>query len=269
MPSINIALIILISVTALSIALSVAAWFFISAIGSKLTLLERETEKRSQEFDALRKEHQVTSHSSIGASVIEETDTAIPTESLHHHTSIEDSIQIFRNVGGIFEDSQSASHQPAPESLPPPSPPSPEVIDTSYTEHTVREVPLPPVPPPKGAAYERTGVSHEPAVQKTPDHFRDPVAQPIAVKLYSDVTKDADFQSLWQKITSILQNHHSPTISIDLSNINFLYEKEMDYLEKINYLISNQGGSLALVNCEKDLVTLLNRKQQLESIVKI
>ena len=45
-------------------------------------------------------------------------------------------------------------------------------------------------------------------------------------------------------------------------------EKEMEYLEKMYYLIAEQGGSLAFINCDEELISLLNTNTLLRSIVK-
>ncbi|MCX7726631.1 MAG: hypothetical protein N2053_07255, partial [Chitinispirillaceae bacterium] len=90
----------------------------------------------------------------------------------------------------------------------------------------------------------------------------------FTINLYSEVTKDADFHKMWKELSEILKENIVPHIVINLDGIHFLYEKEMEYLEKINAIIKNSGGTLTFVNCDRDLFELFNRHPQLLTLLK-
>lgn len=257
MSSIDILFISVISIVSLSFILNIVAFVILGSLTSKTNLLEREIDKRSAEFDNFRKELSTNKHAPA-ASVIESNEPIITTQ---QETSIsnEDTIQIFRNVRSGFENSNAAPSEP------PPPEPQPETV-------------LMPAPV-EIAAKGRAQVFSEPVeqVEEQPqpqpsvayEQPRAPAQRKFTLPLYSDTTKDADFQTLWKNITLILQNNSGAHISIDFSHINFLYDKEMDYLEKMNYLIANQRGRLSLVHCEQELLALIDRKPHLRTIIEI
>jgi hypothetical protein len=277
MPELDILFFIIIVITVLSISFSIAAWIFLANISSKTNLLEREIEKRSLEFDTLKKERLNERHPPTGASVIESTEP-IPDNSNPTIPS-NDTIQIFRNVRGTFEHSvqsddiapvnnESVQQESSPNNPTgvPSAPARSNMMQPPAKSSFVNESSIPPPPP---TTIEQIQMPPIDIRKAAPGQPVTSTAPSMTLPLYSDVTKDADFQTLWKKITTILQTYPNPQIVIDLSGIIYLYEKEMDYLEKINYLICNQGGSLTLINCEKDLLTLINRKQHLGSIVTL
>jgi len=283
MPTMSLLLYFLFAITALSVVFTIIAWFILSSIGAKISILERETEKRSLEFDTLRKEYANNPHTSTAAAVIEETDTSTQLSTISETVSagLEDTIQIFRNVRSSYKEPENKNSAPQNENMAT-SEAEFQSINTVSVEQTSEHedatieqasqsqsaiyqdnlsaiIPEEPIPSVQtiSAAPPSPPLPHPPAVQ-----------QEIIVRLYSEATKDADFQTLWKNISIILQQQPQSKISIDLSEINFLYEKEMDYLVKINYLITRQGGSLSLIHCEKDLTSLINRKEHLGSIIK-
>lgn len=256
MSSIDILFFTVIIIVSLSFILTIIAFVILSSLTSKTTLLEREIDKRSAEFDNFRKELSSNKHAPA-ASVIESNEPIITTQ---QETSIsnEDTIQIFRNVRSGFENSSAAPSEPAPElQTEPVQTPTPVEITpkgrAQVFSEPVEQEDEPPQPPPT-VAYEQP---------------RETIQRKFTLPLYSDTTKDADFQTLWKNITLILQNNSGAHISIDFSHINFLYDKEMDYLEKMNYLISNQRSRLSLVHCEQELLALIDRKPHLRTIIEI
>ncbi|MBN1577673.1 MAG: hypothetical protein JW913_14030 [Chitinispirillaceae bacterium] len=283
MPTLDILFIIIISITAVSVFLSIIDWIYLASLASKTTILEREVEKKSLEFDALKKERYNAQHSSEGsASVIEST------EPIRGGTSppivgSEDTIQIVRNVRGNFEQTEQytdARGYPQEQSAVSPPPPSNDAA-LGYAAAA---------PPSMPASYEGSmQPTEEPSTVQSPSstdsvkhHLQSTGAdgsstetpaikiQPdvCILKLYSETTKDADFQTLWKKINGIFQTRQNPYILIDLAGINFMYDNEMDYLEKIKYLLTGRGGSFGFINCDRELLMLFDNRPQLHSIVK-
>ena len=104
MPTLDTVFIIIISITVLSVILSIVDWIYLSSLASKMTLLEREIEKRSSEFDSLKKEITLNSSPAIGGASVIESNEPFP-DNLPTILSNEDTIQIVRNVRGSFHQS--------------------------------------------------------------------------------------------------------------------------------------------------------------------
>ena len=59
-----------------------------------------------------------------------------------------------------------------------------------------------------------------------------------------------------------------PDIKIDFSGIQFIYDKELQYLEKIHHIIKERGGKLLFINCSPELSEFLGRNPDLLSLIK-
>ncbi len=283
MPTLDILIIIVISIMVVSVILSVVDWIYLASLASKTTFLEREVEKKSLEFDGLKKERYNAQHPSMGsASVIESTEPLVNNASPPAITN-EETIQIVRNVRGNFERTEhftNNSHEyPQEQMAVDPLPPPPDTVheysqDVLYSETTQHPVlvkqsagsegiPLPSVTTSENHLPQTTAAAGGSTNLSTAHYPSDD----IVLKLYSDSTRDADFQILWKTITDTFQTRQDPHIIIDMASINFMYDKEMDYLEKINYLLTGQGGLLTFINCDRELLTLFNNRPRLRSIV--
>ncbi|MBN1307050.1 MAG: hypothetical protein JXA18_03975 [Chitinispirillaceae bacterium] len=283
MPTLDILFIILVSIMAVSVFLSIIDWIYLASLTSKTTILEREIEKKSLEFDALKKERYTTQHpSEVSASVIESTeplggDVALPI------VGGEDTIQIVRNIRGNFERTEQSTHlQGSPReqsTISPPAASNNDIIE--YAAAASFSAPEPYQGPTESTEAPNTirgpssaGTGKYP-IQSTNSggSFTETPGTIIphdvyTLKLYSETTRDADFQTLWKKINGIFHTRQNPSILIDLSGINFMYDNEMDYLEKIKYLIIGRGGSFGFINCDRELLTLFNNRPELRSIAK-
>gem|GEM_PF-1317600 len=292
-------IIVIISITVVSVILAIIDWIHLASLASKTTLLEQEVEKKAIEFDALKKERS-SNIGHGGATIIESPETIPdgPTPSMDDTSapSTSDTIQIMRNVRGTFQKQaeiipckegsveyqiQSVAEQEPLQQTP------------SYAAAASPTQPLPPNPIHHQHAMNIPNAPDTASLYLTEDYKRQfataaqnpessqydlsvshPARKPssgagaIRIALFSENTKDADFQALWNGITSILETRPQPSVAIDMRNINFMYDKEMDYLEKINYLLSAQGGKLSLMNCDAELLALLNNRPALRSIVQ-
>jgi hypothetical protein len=290
MPTIDTLFIIIVSVMIVSLILAIIDWIYLGSLSSKSSIIEREVEKRSQEFDALKKDRSAERSQVQGqATVIESNEPLANTPPSDDPR--EDTIQIVRNVRGNFESSGTYTNSSAGESGETPhiaAPPDTSIGTLEYStvtpySHNVYPDNSVPVeqnyqqdsprstrqrmipagvndgssPPPRrsNAGRQTTG----PAVPHNP---------PQRLQLYSDATKDADFQLLWKNINDILQQQPDAPITVDLTGIHFMYGKEMEYLEKINYLLTSQGGTLSFINCDTELHEMINQRPQLRSLVR-
>ncbi|MBN1756690.1 MAG: hypothetical protein JW863_00130 [Chitinispirillaceae bacterium] len=285
MPTLDTLFIIIVSVMAVSLILAVVDWIYLASLASKSSILEREVEKKSQEFDALRKDRAAgNSHIEHQAAVFESQEPLADTPPPEDPE--EQTIQIVRNVRGNFEQSSSYIDTAPDQDADQPhiaAPPDTSIGTLEYQtvlplehDHHLDDPgsnsqqytgPYPPAeelpPPPETVAinsFQGYGSGEESGPVR-------PDTAPQRLRLYSDATKDADFQQLWKNINEILQNQPDALITVDLSGINFMYEKEMEYLEKINYLLAGQGGTLTFINCDAELLELINQRPQLRSLV--
>ena len=273
--------IIIIAVMAVSLVLSIADWIYLAVLSSKSSILEREVEKRSQEFDAFRKERTtIQNDPATGASVIESNEPLVNNPA--PEVSSEDTIQIVRSVRGNFQ--QSTPFVPATEATEPPPRPAPPpdtsvgTLDYSTVlpfRHDERPVSAPdeqaPELPPEPEETMLMGTvpdNREYASEQPDGSQQQSQPQTWLIQLYSDTTKDADFQLMWKHVTEIIQSRPNAQIAVDLSGINFMYDKEMDYLEKINYLLAGQGGALSLINCDAELLEIFSQRPLLRSMVQ-
>ena len=275
MPTLDILFIIVISIMVVSIFLSIVDWIYLASLASKTTLLEREVEKKSLEFDAIKKERYTSQSPSEGSASVIESNEQLPGSTFPPLVESGDTIQIVRNVRGNFEQTE-----PYTQHIQDYPPQQPAFNPTPLLNGAPQEYPAP---------YETTLQSKRP--QELPDNkLQSPVETdtfslpPIEInnppdittsqqnscilKLYSETTRDADFQTLWKEITAQLQTRQHPYIIIDLAGINFMYDKEMDYLEKIKQLLTGQGGSLGFINCDHEILVLFDNRPQLRSIVQ-
>ena len=90
----------------------------------------------------------------------------------------------------------------------------------------------------------------------------------IKVPLYSGTIHDADFAGLRRLLTDALPAMSNPTVQIDFTNILYLYDKELDYLEGILALVQQHGGTMTFIDCSDDLKQALAAKPDLAGMVR-
>ncbi len=84
----------------------------------------------------------------------------------------------------------------------------------------------------------------------------------ITIPLYSQAGKDADFNNLWKTICKAMESTKQVHVNIDFKNILFLYEKEIEYLKKINEIVLQQKGTMRFFNCSSELIAFLWEKDK-------
>jgi hypothetical protein len=94
-----------------------------------------------------------------------------------------------------------------------------------------------------------------------------PQSQNITLYLYSDVSKDADFNTLWNKLSGYL-NSDIVDVTIDFTGIGFLYENEIRYLEEIVKFVESKQSSIVFTNCSNDVSALMQSHSRLISKIK-
>jgi len=259
-----IAIIVFLSVGCL--CLGILNWIQLVRTSSKIIALETEIDKKTKEFDTLKKERQ------------QYVQAATP-DSLQQ--SENPPIEIVRNFRPGFQNSQEVN-QPFSDK----SPLFQATIEkpSAYGKDGFTHVsPLSSQPqwseaPTVGAlaadspSGENTDVQttdvleilEENAPKEDREHSRDAA---IIIELYSAIKKDTDFSSAWKQLSSQLPTTPTPRVVLDFKNVMFLYGKELIYLEKIRDVILSQRGRLELVHCHAELRTILCRRPSLAEFI--
>jgi len=252
----SILVIVAFCLTVAAVVFNVVNLIYLLSLSSKTSELEQEIIKKSQEFDNFKKEKSSTPNKVIqvvDASTQEMTEPAVSDEP----------IQIMRNVGGSFERADNPVHYP--EEF---KPDSSEITATPeiYTpqaniENTILTEQIP---------FSSPEPEMENEVMATINEQPEPESQLpfVSFQLYSESAKDADFNNLWKNIYSILQSNIQMEIGIDFTGINFLYDKELAYLSKIQKIIASAGSKVFFFNCDSELVSILSNFSDLSSHIK-
>jgi hypothetical protein len=246
---------------ALSIVLGIINWTYLSSTSSKISALEGEIEKKAKEFDAIKKEksqQQMSTH----AGKPENAD-----QSASFTGQENSSIEIVRNVRAEFQQAegplvnqetelrrQSSGFVKEP-AYPPPVAHEPQAPRTDQ-----RTAPA----TPKGLSGDVLDI-----VDDTPRaSLRTPVKTgEIEVDLFSQAKKDTDFQAAWKKITGHLPGAAAPHVVINFNNVMFLYEKELQYLEKIQDVVSRVQGKTTFINCHSELRPIISSRPSLAQCI--
>jgi len=219
-------------IAVLTIFLGISNWVYLSSLSSKISGLETELEKKALELEALRKERQ-----SLGSPQSKGTQQPFDQSGYSEHSS--EQIEIVRNIRGEgFEnyDAHSTDRPDVPH-YQSPGPGGSEPEPQSDVLDVVDESNVPP----------RSGT--------------------ITVALFSNAKKDTDFAAAWKRLSEILPTCSNPRIALDFSNVMFLYDRELSYLEKFRDIVQQAGGTISFVNCEAELSALLRGHPRLTRYV--
>ena len=249
-----------------SITLTVYAMIRSGRISSALAGLEKEIEKKELEFDTIRKERSAQPVTSVFATE--------PAEETTQQVAVEQGdssdIQIVRNVRGSFGSGSqphmeqqnvgpyAASIEPAPAPQPSPAIRENVVHASGPTKPPAPAVRQQAVAQP--AAGEDDGVM---AVVADAAPAPPPLPQASVVRVYSEEKKDADFEQVSRHLSEQFRINTRPTVALDFTNVMFLYDKELAYLEKIGSYVNARKAPLYFINCEPDLLAVLNQRPSL------
>ncbi|MBN2035348.1 MAG: hypothetical protein JW768_01270 [Chitinispirillaceae bacterium] len=248
----------------ISIVITVINWIFQSRLSARITLLEKELEKKTLEFDTLRKERGGQPAQSEPRPFIDVPAQAdMPLE----QESIDDgSIKIFRNVRGTFapaiEESVEATHVDDTDSGIQGWQHAIDRDDTGYASYTADQ----------NARQDSTcGMQDQTAPSLrpvTPGHAQAARESFVAIPLLAASGQGADFNLLYQQLCEILNAPLKQNLAFDCGGIQFLSGPELEYLEKIHQSLAAQNRPLALINCSSSLAALLRQRPNLASLVR-
>jgi hypothetical protein len=292
MPTLYFIYIAILIIFTLSLILTFIDWISLRSLSTKISNLELEIEKKAQEFDNFKKERASSQTQDIQNGKIENSSQAYSTNQ---------NIEIVRNVRGNFESTEPTDFNPQEQI-------TKDGLSESQTKEILSGIGYNETQQmPKKANYSKepqeqskltegntpfnqnintpiySDVSEFNNVEPVPqtesndsdimdvvgdNQAQDLIYEPIVFHLYSDTIKDADFAKLWNMTTDLLSNGSAPNLAIDFAGIDFIYEKELGYLEKILQIISHQKGSLVFYNCGDELASLIMKRPSLAPLIK-
>jgi anti-anti-sigma regulatory factor len=240
-----------------TVGLGILNWLYLSAISSKVTNLENEVEKKALEFESAKKERQALALAAKNAMPTQDgMGTPAPqTESPQ--------IEVVRNVRGSgFDhvDMEMGSHK---RSLPHPDVQEPDQA-IEAPAYRVPSSSAPIAAKPFDETFEPTTFEPETESQPSASHVRE---NALTVALYSRPKQDTDFAAAWKTLSELLPTHQNPNVMFDFSGVLFLYEQELQYLEKFKDIVLRSGGNVSFVNCHEELVDILRNRPALAPIV--
>ncbi|HLV33102.1 MAG TPA: hypothetical protein VKY57_16155 [Chitinispirillaceae bacterium] len=283
MPSFYLIYIIISVVVAFSVVLSVADWIYLYSLSSKITSLELEIEKKAREYDLLKKNNNKNSLKEPG-----ESERYLSEISTGHEQIYPQSIEIVRNVRQPFEQQNSIMCpkndmiQTTENSLTPDTDNNTATHcgnygtseDMSISEKETVNINTYDTPEQIGLSGNKNNDYDNDQYIKSSNYVLDVVSdpqnlssEPVTLPLFSELNKDADFKTLWSRLSDLLRSNKNVHIFIDFNNIHFLYEKELDFLEKICHLTIAQGSCLLFVNYDNELMNLFKKRPLLLSLL--
>ncbi|MDG5814323.1 hypothetical protein QA601_04485 [Chitinispirillales bacterium ANBcel5] len=216
----------------ISVILAITNLFSYAKISSKVSVLEQEVYKQAHVLDTQRRGKSPQMSKSVHKQSAEEKQGDTSSDS-------NDTIEIVRNVRGAFNESTSDQQLPRK---------NPEQLTPSAHQPT-KPIPRPNTPKKPPAQSQKDldvlDVISEPVLEQNNELYTLP--------LYSEASKDADFNRIWQKANQMIFSGSGPQIKIDFSNISFLHKNEILCLSKIHKLASEQGAIIEFSNCDAEI----------------
>ncbi len=256
---------------AVSVFLGVLNWFQLMTTSSAINRLQTEIDKKYQEKDSRKKDapHPNTEEF-YGIVPSSERHSVLPSPA-PASAQQEPQIEIVRNVRGGYAVTEQAGL--TKETFPTPHKENPPLKETG--ENVYRQ----PQPVPESSvSYRQLPLSYPPdnapsdvleVVDESSENIstRQQGTDSFIIPLYSKASQDADFSSLWKKLTQVLERSPDADIQVDFKNILFLYEKEIEYLCKIYETVTLRKGRLSFIHCSPELISILNKEPRLKNII--
>jgi hypothetical protein len=264
--------ILICGVLALSLLFSVLNMVLQARIASRITLLEKELDKKTLAFDSLKKER---------ASLYTQAQQNTPAVELSTQYQVktepqlvdDGEIRVVRNVRGTFTPAMD-TEEPLPSTTMQTDSAPGETSDAGPVRKSAPTIAAQPEEYPDDTkrwqqnmptATPRTHapVARYPALQA-------PVASnpPVVIALFSQAAGGLDFNAVYETLITVLKSQTTQSIAFDCGGIQFLSDPELEYLEKIFQSLVAQNRTLQLLNCCDALVDLLQRQPDLASLVR-
>lgn len=222
-------------------------------ITSRISNLEKDVDKKTLEFDALKKDRsagpsaarydtQLDTHTKVFEMPLSQVDQQTVEE-----TPIEEgSIQIVRNVRGTFETTDTMIH------------------DHEYPETPAEPEPIPPQPKTVTPTFSHASPFASIAAAKKPA----PLPAGIVIPLFSKTAQGPDFNQLYKSLVDAMKTSGDASFAFDLSGIESLNDGEVEYLEKIYSSLESQRRSLVFLHCSGNLAALIRRRPHIAALIR-
>ena len=184
---------IIVFLSFISIFLGILNWFQLVSTSSQISILEDEMEKKTKEFDTLKKERQPLQQHSFSQAIQQRGNMDNNLQSSLPEAQ-NPPIEVVRNVGSGFQSINAFSGNDTPSEI------SPLTGNQSSDVLDIVEAGFP------QASRERN------------------VRAGIEITLYSSTKKDTDFSSAWKKLVEHLPLAPTSHVILNFKNIMFLYE---------------------------------------------
>jgi len=244
----------IIALLVISIAFIMVNIIYHVKITSRLNNLEKDIEKKTFEFDALKKDRSAgqsaVHHDSpvdMHTKVFETPLSQSVQPQIEESPVEEDSIQIFRNVGGTFETTDTVIHNNAYAE----TPSGPVKVAAQP------KIKAPPAAPSNAPVF-------------SPASVKQPASPPagIVIPLFSRTAHGPDFNQLYKSLVDAMNTSADQAIAFDLSGIESLDDGELEYLEKIYLSLTSQRRSLFFLHCSGYLAALIRLRPQIAPLIR-
>jgi hypothetical protein len=246
------------AVAATTVVLGILNWLYLSFIGSKVAQLENEVEKKALEFESAKKERLALTQAAKNALPLQEkTETAAS-------QSDSPQIEVVRNVrGGGFDhvDMDMDSHHKHNHADQDYQSSEPAIQHPSYQMPQSENL-MPIAAKPFDETFEPTTFGPEMESHSVP-----PASHFVTVALYSKAKQDTDFTAAWKTLSEQLASLQSPNVHFDFTGVLFLYDRELQYLEKFKDVVLRAGGKVSFVHCDNELLNILRNRPTLAPLV--
>jgi len=224
---------LIVFLTFVSITLGIINWALLASTSSKISGIEEEIEKKAKEFASIKRDRTPPQNQ---PSIAMEKPGPVEQFSVSSSFVSQENpgIEIVRNVRAGFE--QPHSEFSAPASAPGSASPPADVLDiVDDGERLAPDVPE--------------------------------EADTIEIMLFSPIKKDTDFAGAWKKLTETLPGAPGAQVRINFKNVMFLYDKELQYLDKIRSVVLKENGSLTFINCHPELRPIIAASPRLAPLL--
>jgi anti-anti-sigma regulatory factor len=259
-----------------SIIFAIINWIKLSSTSSAINDLQAEIDKKTREFDSIKKENAQLKNQ-IPAQDGEENNA---------EGKQGPKIEIVRNIRSEFEDATAQTPSaPGPASYfvgdqSESDDQQPQETQTDYPSVTTSEsIRQDAVPAEKNRTIKKGSIisgddKNDDEALDVVDEDKDESSvqtaqlESITIPLYSKSAKHADFKKLRNTLSQALDAPQQQHVNIDLKGIPSFNDKEIKNLQKICQMVEHKNGSVAFINCKGKLATLLSKDTTLGKFIQ-
>jgi hypothetical protein len=266
----------ILAVLSVSIVLAIINWIVQARISSRILYLEKEIEKKTLEFLALKKERSAGFVQPSAAPASESEPAPAIEMPIQQQTVNEGAIQIVRNVRGTFSPA-GPPMQMGNSDIPPEEPIEATRIDDGAgipIDRSAASTPLTGSPYPDDTrrwmpvAGQAAPVLQPAPSVRSPVHGAWPGQAGVVIPVYSPAAQGPDLNQLYNDLVAALKTQPDTAISFDFANIQAMNAGEIEYLEKIHWSLASQNRTLTFVNCSPSLALAMKQHPQLGELFR-